>query len=421
MFKDTTIKFRLFIIISMLTILMLGVGSFGLNSYYDSNGRLKGLHENRTMSLAYLGTMIDRWYTIRLNGLDSVGKKDVSNAKAKYEQSVELIKEIEELWVKNQATNVSEQEIALSKTVTDQIKEYADALKLTFQYAMAGDFEAAANNAANNGGPKFTALRTSLFKILDLQKTDGAKEYQDAQSTFEKISTAMVAVMALGAVLAVIFGVLLLRSIVAPLHEAVEVANAVASGDLTSRIEATSTNETGRLLQALKTMNENLVDLVGKVRMGTDQITTASGEIASGNSDLSQRTEEQASSLEETASSMEELTSTVKQNADNARQANQLAVGASEVAMKGGAVVGQVVQTMSSINESSKKIDDIISVIDGIAFQTNILALNAAVEAARAGEQGRGFAVVATEVRTLAQRSAAAAKEIKELISDSVT
>jgi len=168
-------------------------------------------------------------------------------------------------------------------------------------------------------------------------------------------------------------------------------------------------------------MNDNLVDLVGKVRMGTDQITTASSEIASGNLDLSQRTEEQVSSLEETASSMEELTSTVRQNADNARQANQLAAGASEVAVKGGAVVGQVVQTMSSINASSKKIVDIISVIDGIAFQTNILALNAAVEAARAGEQGRGFAVVATEVRTLAQRSAAAAKEIKELISDSVS
>jgi len=420
MFKNATIKFRLIFIISMLTVLMLGVGSFGLNSYHDSNERLKALHENRTMSLAYLGTMIDRWYSIRLNGLDAVGKKDTSNAKAKSDQSMEMIKEIDELWAKNQATNVSEQEIMLSKTVTDQMKEYADALKMTFQYSIAGDFEAAASNAVNNAGPKFAALRTSMFKILDMQKVDGAKEYQDAQGTFEKISTAMVAVMAVGAIFAFIFGMLLLRSIIAPLNEAIEVANAVAAGDLTKRIDAASTNETGRLLQALKTMNENLVDLIGKVRTGTDQITTASGEIASGNSDLSQRTEEQASSLEETASSMEELTSTVKQNADNARQANQLAVGASEVAMKGGTVVGQVVQTMSSINESSKKIVDIISVIDGIAFQTNILALNAAVEAARAGEQGRGFAVVATEVRTLAQRSAAAAKEIKELISDSV-
>jgi methyl-accepting chemotaxis protein len=213
---------------------------------------------------------------------------------------------------------------------------------------------------------------------------------------------------------------LLSRSITRPLSHAVAVARTVASGDLTGRIDVTSTDETGQLLQALKDMNDSLVEIVAKIRAGTDTIATASSQIAAGNVDLSSRTEEQASSLEETASSMEELTSTVKQNADNARQANQLAASASEVAAKGGLVVGEVVTTMGSINESSRKIVDIISVIDGIAFQTNILALNAAVEAARAGEQGRGFAVVATEVRSLAQRSAAAAKEIKTLIGDSV-
>jgi methyl-accepting chemotaxis protein len=174
-------------------------------------------------------------------------------------------------------------------------------------------------------------------------------------------------------------------------------------------------------MDALKAMNESLGAMVGKVRASAESITSASNQIAAGNTDLSERTEEQASSLEETASSMEELTTTVKENASNAIQANQLAAGASSVAVKGGEVVAEVVQTMSSINEASKKIVDIISVIDGIAFQTNILALNAAVEAARAGEQGRGFAVVASEVRSLAQRSAAAAKEIKEVITDSVT
>ena len=212
----------------------------------------------------------------------------------------------------------------------------------------------------------------------------------------------------------------LTRGITQPLGRAVEIACAVAANDLRSDIVVDSKDETGRLLQALKTMNDGLARIVGEVRAGTDQIATASGQIAAGNQDLSARTEQQAGSLEETASSMEELTSTVKQNADNARQANQLAEAASHVAERGGEVVGQVVDTMESINASSRKIVDIISVIDGIAFQTNILALNAAVEAARAGEQGRGFAVVATEVRNLAHRSAAAAKEIKTLIDDSV-
>ncbi|WP_323493736.1 methyl-accepting chemotaxis protein [Undibacterium sp. 5I1] len=215
-------------------------------------------------------------------------------------------------------------------------------------------------------------------------------------------------------------GVWVTKVIVNAIHEAINISEAVAAGDLTTDIKITSNDEMGKLLQALKNMSDSLKNIVGEVRTGTDQITAASTEIATGNLDLSSRTEEQASSLEETASSMEELTSTVKQNADNARQANQLAVSASEVATKGGNVVSQVIQTMSEINDSSKKIVDIIGVIDSIAFQTNILALNAAVEAARAGEQGRGFAVVASEVRNLAQRSASAAKEIKTLIDTSV-
>jgi methyl-accepting chemotaxis protein len=226
-----------------------------------------------------------------------------------------------------------------------------------------------------------------------------------------------IAALAIGAAC----GWLLTRSITRPLAHAVGLARQVASGDLTADIRAESRDEVGDLVLALKTMNDNLLKTVTEVRAGTETIVTASQQIASGNLDLSSRTEQQASSLEETASSMEELTSTVRQNADNARQANVLAKNASQIAAHGGEVVSQVVVTMASINASSKKIGDIIAVIDGIAFQTNILALNAAVEAARAGEQGRGFAVVASEVRNLAQRSAAAAKEIRGLISDSVT
>lgn len=241
----------------------------------------------------------------------------------------------------------------------------------------------------------------------------------DIDKTAWKVISSSLALLTIVLALLVAIAYWLVRAIMRPLKQAIGIAETVAAGNLMSEIEVTSKDETGQLMQALKDMNASLVKLVGEVRGRTDNISTGTAEIASGNADLSSRTEQQASSLEETASTMEELTLTVKQNAENARHANQLAAGASDVAVKGGNVVRQVVDTMNGISASSKKIGDIIGVIDDIAFQTNILALNAAVEAARAGEQGRGFAVVASEVRNLAQRSAAAAKEIKTLIRDS--
>jgi methyl-accepting chemotaxis protein len=231
----------------------------------------------------------------------------------------------------------------------------------------------------------------------------------------------LIAGMAIAAILlAIAFACWVTRSITGPLAQAMQFAHTVAAGDLSSRIGYSARDETGRMIEALRDMNDGLADIVVKVRGSAQAIGIASTEIAAGNLDLSSRTEQQAGSLEETASAMEQLTATVRHNADNSRQASQLAESASKIAIEGGEMVGQVVQTMSRIDASSKKVVDIISVIDAIAFQTNILALNAAVEAARAGEQGRGFAVVASEVRGLAQRSAAAAKEIKALISDSV-
>ncbi|MDO8065405.1 methyl-accepting chemotaxis protein [Janthinobacterium sp. SUN206] len=266
----------------------------------------------------------------------------------------------------------------------------------------------------------FGKAEGTLNDIIKLNNGVADASVKDGSAAVIRSESLMVILGLLASALGIGCAAYITRAITQPINSAVKVAQTVASGDLTSQIEVHTTEETGQLLQALKDMNSSLVSIVGQVRSGTETIATASSQIASGNLDLSSRTEEQASSLEETASSMEELTSTVRQNADNAQQANQLALSASGVAVKGGEVVGKVVETMDAINDSSRKIVDIISVIDGIAFQTNILALNAAVEAARAGEQGRGFAVVATEVRNLAQRSAGAAKEIKTLIGDSV-
>ncbi|MNP92334.1 Methyl-accepting chemotaxis protein II [compost metagenome] len=296
----------------------------------------------------------------------------------------------------------------------------AEELKRPRQFRDADQMEAFGKFLVNECSPLRRQIVADIGTVVtSMQKVVDAKSAEADLAARQSI-TIIIAISAVALLLSIGLGIIISRSITRPLNEAVLVAQTVASGDLTSQINVKSKDETGQLLQALKDMNQSLIGIVDEVRSGTATMATASNQIASGNMDLSSRTEEQASSLEETASSMEELTSTVKQNADNARQANSLSVSASEIAVKGGQVVSEVVVTMNGINDSAKKITDIIGVIDGIAFQTNILALNAAVEAARAGEQGRGFAVVASEVRNLAQRSAAAAKEIKALIDDSV-
>ncbi len=264
------------------------------------------------------------------------------------------------------------------------------------------------------------AMRALLAEIGGAEEQLLKARALEAEALQTQTAAVLVGGGLLAAAIAAFVAYLLANNITRPLNQAVGLAQRVAAGDLTSRIDVTSNDETGQLMAALRDMNSALAGIVTQVRQGTETIASASGQIAAGNLDLSARTEQQAGALEETASSMEELTSTVKQNADNARSASQVARDATDIAAKGGVVVDQVVQTMAQINASSQRIVDIIGVIDGIAFQTNILALNAAVEAARAGEQGRGFAVVAGEVRSLAQRAAAAAREIKELIGDSV-
>jgi methyl-accepting chemotaxis protein len=343
----------------------------------------------------------------------SLGPYFKDDAAASVKRAAELLKQIEPLIA------ASGREHDLFAQILEQRKTYSASRDGAVKAKADGNADEAArilDQAFTPAAQKYQAL---LQDLVAMQRTsmDATAAAIDADAT---LSTRLIVIfsscaLALGALVSW----LLTRGIVLPIRAAVAVAETVAAGDLTHAIEAHTQDETGALLRALRHMNDSLVGIVSRVRGGTDTIATASREISAGNLDLSARTEQQAGALEETAASMEELTTTVRQNADNARQANQLAIAASAIATQGGAVVGEVVTTMGAINASASRIADIIGVIDGIAFQTNILALNAAVEAARAGEQGRGFAVVASEVRNLAQRSAAAAKEIKDLIATS--
>ena len=317
-------------------------------------------------------------------------------------------------------SQLNAQEQAQYQDVLATRKAYTEVRKNVFKAKNAGDMALGRQLYEGEMATRRDSYLASLSKLAQLEAQLLDVTAGQIRSRYENGRLLLISLGVAAILLGIACAYWITRSITRPITRAVEVAQAVSAGDLTSNIVVDSTDETGQLMHALKDMNDKLVSIVSQVRASTDSIATASGEIAAGNLDLSSRTEQQASSLEETASSMEELTSTVKHNADNARSANQLALDASQIASRGGAVVSEVVSTMGSINDSSRKIVDIISVIDAIAFQTNILALNAAVEAARAGEQGRGFAVVATEVRNLAQRSSQAAKEIKGLIDDSV-
>ena len=368
--------------------------------------------------------MISDWYRLihtSVRRTSAISKSaDPSLGPYFAEETAASVAEINGLQKKVEPLLETAREKQLFEQMTANRKRYLASRDAIIALKKEGQLEQAARVLDERFTPDGKAYLGSLSGLLDMQRASIDENAAGIEAIYQRSRRFMIGfglvVLALGGLCAW----RLTRGITVPLGRAVEIAVAVANKDLTSTIEVSTSDETGRLLRALRSMNDGLIGIVHDVRHGTDSIATASGEIAAGNLDLSARTEEQASSLEETAASMEELTSTVKQNADNARQANVLAVKASEVARQGGAVVADVVETMDAISGSARKIVDIISVIDGIAFQTNILALNAAVEAARAGEQGRGFAVVASEVRSLAQRSATAAKEIKLLIDDSL-
>ena len=419
-FSHVKIGTRLGLGFGAVLVLLIAVLLLGLTSMFRIGSRTKDIVEDKNVKMAAANTMVDNVRNITLSLTTIVVVPSTPEVNAELEKIGESRKKYgaaKDILSRHLA---DDKEKALLATVDAALKEGAAKNNKVIALRKDGEIQDAIAALTQEAAPSLKAVLKALDDILAYETMQANQASSEVESVLSSAQMLLVTLglVALGLGAAVAW--FITASITGPLNEAVAVAETVASGDLSSNIVVQASDETGRLLGALKAMNDSLLNVVSQVRNGTDTISTASNEIAAGNLDLSSRTEEQASSLEETASSMEQLTSTVKQNADNARQADTLARSASEVATRGGSIVSQVVDTMGTINHSSRKIVDIIAVIDGIAFQTNILALNAAVEAARAGEQGRGFAVVASEVRNLAQRSAGAAKEIKELIAASV-
>ncbi|MBV8620243.1 MAG: MCP four helix bundle domain-containing protein [Curvibacter sp.] len=411
-------KLGLAFLVLVLTTVVLGGVAFGELS--KVNGSTQDMASNWLPGVEALGQMRVSLNRMRL----AEGRLASAGSPQAVENLVKLLEQRKTEYLKEEAVYAPLVTPGRETELFGQYKSLRDAYWASqgrlLNFANSGNMAATVQFYEGDSEGSFQPVGTILDQLAELNGQGARKAGNDAQVAFGESNLVVGVVVAFAILVAVVLGWMITRRITAPLAEAVRVAHEISAGNLAIGIQARGRDETAQLLQALEGMRANLAGVVSGVRRNADGVATASAEIAQGNNDLSARTEHQASALEQTAASMEQLGSTVKQNADNARTANQLAMNASTVAVEGGEVVAEVVTTMRGINDSSRKIADIIGVIDGIAFQTNILALNAAVEAARAGEQGRGFAVVAGEVRSLAQRSAEAAKEIKSLINASV-
>ncbi|HEX2603531.1 MAG TPA: methyl-accepting chemotaxis protein [Oxalicibacterium sp.] len=426
MFKNMKVGTRLisgFLVVALMGAIVAGIGIYNMSRMND---RADSMYKLELLGLSYIKEAnINLIYIGRARGnvllatTQEERQKNIDNIKKYLAAAEEYVNKARPLFFSPRGKEILSQYEGVSRAYQTALWQ---ALALTDKEKLQ-ERSPELSKALADTREQANTLDAMMSELADQKEERAAKAAEETTALYESSRLLMIILVAGSLMAGICIGILITRALTRQLggepSYAAEVAARIAAGDLQTPV-VTRANDSTSLLHAMQTMRDSLVRIVSQVRSGTDTIATASSEIAAGNLDLSSRTEEQASALEETASSMEEITSTVKQNADNSMQANQLVMNASEIAVRGGDVVSQVVHTMGDITESSRKIVDIIGVIDGIAFQTNILALNAAVEAARAGEQGRGFAVVASEVRNLAQRSASAAKEIKELIGTSV-
>jgi methyl-accepting chemotaxis protein len=414
------IRTQITVTLLVLGVSLLVVGSLGLYGMQTVLNDLDGMYEKRVLVVGDLGDVqsseLQRQNLISLAAL-ATDPEEIQQFQAKMKEAEDQVATALKAFEKRQQTEEGRQ---IYESVLQADEALRDAVSQIEQALAAGDHTRAAELIVKKAASLFEALNVTIAGAIAEQYSAANEEVEQARKEFRTRRAIVMGVLIASLVIAAVLATILVRNIMTGLRRALTVAERIANGQLGHRIDITRHDEIGELLASLNRMDSKLHEIVRSVRVASEAVVEAATELSRGNDDLSQRTQEQASALEETASSMEEMTATVKQNADNARQANQLASSARGQAEKGGAVLNRTVTAMEEINAASRRISDIISVIDEIAFQTNLLALNAAVEAARAGEQGRGFAVVASEVRSLAQRSASAAKEIKELISDSL-